>query len=188
MRAVLSSAAIVSFLAAVVACGSSSTPVPSTSAPPSGGAPTATETLSTNSPQPSATLAIDSATLSALQLNRTKWEGAGIENYEYQEKIDCFCTLYHPPLTIVVHGGELYSMTNSTGVAMTPGTWYDRYGSWATVEGLFQQIEKEATTDYRSVSVPYDPNDGFPTSFSADTFAASDALRVVTISNFRVLE
>lgn len=97
--------------------------------------------------------------LAELDLNRAKWDSAGIENYRYNYTIACYCGYQGLPITMVVRDGELESMTNSDGVLLTPGYPYDLFYRHSSMELVFQAVEDDIRHAF-GVVVTYDAEYG----------------------------
>jgi hypothetical protein len=122
-----------------------------------------------------------------LQTNRTKWRAAGIKNYQFQFTISCLCYFSHQPITMVVHDGELVSVTDTAGASYTPGPIYDAFFRYATVDLMFQEIERTAGEQYEVVGASYDAQYGFPAEIYENSAGHSDGQSNVVISGFEVL-
>jgi Family of unknown function (DUF6174) len=89
---------------------------------------------------------------------------------------------------MVVHDNELVSMTDTTGAAYTPGSVYNAYFRYATVDLMFQEIEKAAGEQYEVVGATYDADFGFPVEIYENFTGASDGQSNVVISGFEILQ
>lgn len=124
--------------------------------------------------------------LTDLELNRTKWNNAGLEDYQYGFVYRCFGCFGDAVFTVVVQDGELYSLTAPPDVALGPGTEY-LYDQVSTVPLLFELAEK-TIREYGGARVSYDASYGFPTEVGAAyTAPAPDTGFYTATSNFEAL-
>lgn len=193
MTARLGPAVLVSLALAVCACGSENNPsvTPSETAETFSAVPSAQLTTSAptaaSTPRPATLHTADPDPLPTLQTNMAKWNASGVKNYRYRFTISCLCYFSHLPITMVVHDNELVSMTDTTGAAYTPGPVYDVYFRYATVDLMFQEIEKAAGEQYQLVGANYDAEFGFPVEIYENSTVASDGQSNVVISGFERL-
>jgi len=115
-----------------------------------------------------------------LNANRTKWENANIDNYQFEFSVSCFCldetTL---PRLVLVEGNQVASQTiieGNIGLPLdTPNT--------ETITSLFNRIAlEESRAD--AISVEYDAQLGYPTKIDVDiNEQVADDEYTLTVSN-----
>lgn len=107
---------------------------------------------------------------SDLSSNRTKWENAGINAYTFQLHIGCFCVFTdRMPLTIEVRDGAVTSMTYSDGTPVAADDpLMEYFQRFATIDGLFDELQNGEAATADSVEVSYDATYGFPTQVYVD--------------------
>lgn len=97
---------------------------------------------------------------SEFEVNRARWEAAGLESYEFDYQLGCECTdESRRPVHIVVQAGSVIEARH-----LEDGTPADLalFGD-ITVENQFARIEKALLTGTQTVVVMYDPELGYPT-------------------------
>jgi hypothetical protein len=123
----------------------------------------------------------------ALAAAEARWESERPANYAFELRRSCFC----PPEyvqwhRVEVHGEAITGLTNVETGAPVPA---DRWGEWATVDGLFAQIRGFLTSAvFGRIEGDYHPDLGFPTSI--DLIAregVADAGMTITIRSFGAL-
>ena len=121
--------------------------------------------------------------------NKEKWQEQGISHYRYNLHISCFCVFVeNMPLVIEVQDGKVVSMEFQNGAEIDPALRQDLFDKYATIEGLFTEVEAALNGAAENVVVKYDPTYGFPTEVTIDVSqqVADDEL-YLTISNFEEL-
>jgi hypothetical protein len=119
-------------------------------------------------------------TLEELNANRTKWESANIDNYQFDFSISCFCLddVTRPRL-VVVNANQVTSQTIKANNAALP---LDTVNS-ETIAGLFDRIALEESRA-ESLSVDYHPELGYPTRIQVDGNAQmADDEYTIEVSN-----
>ena len=126
---------------------------------------------------------------SEIEQNKEKWQDHGISHYRYNLHISCFCIFVeNMPLVIEVQDGEVVSMEFHNGAEIDPALRQDLFDKYATIDGLFAELEAGLNGGADNVVVTYDPTYGFPTEVTIDfeEQAADDEL-YLTLSNFEEL-
>jgi len=92
------------------------------------------------------------------------------------------------PLVIEVQDGKVVSMEFQNGAEIDPALRQDLFDKYATIDGLFTEVEAGLNGGAENVVVKYDPTNGFPTEVTIDVSqqVADDEL-YLTISNFEEL-
>jgi hypothetical protein len=100
-----------------------------------------------------------------LQRNLALWRGQGLTSYRFQYQHRCFCPpAVTDPVSIVVRGGEVVSVTSvATGQAVPA----DRFEQYLTVDALFA-LAQQALDEAASVTIGYDPAYGYPARVDVD--------------------
>lgn len=127
---------------------------------------------------------------SEIEQNKEKWQNANISHYRYNLHISCFCIFVeNMPLVIEVQDGEVVSMEFHNGAELDPQLRQDLFDKYATIDGLFAELEAGLNGGADNVVVKYDPTYGFPTEVTLDfeEQAADDEL-YLTLSNFEELQ
>jgi hypothetical protein len=126
---------------------------------------------------------------SEIEQNKEKWQNANISHYRYQLHISCFCVFVeNMPLVIEVQDGEVVSMEFHNGAELDPQIRQDLFDKYATIDGLFAELEAGLNGAADEVTVKYDPTYGFPTEATIDVIKeATDDELYLTISNFEEL-
>ena len=119
-----------------------------------------------------------------LEINRAKWASQNITHYRFDLELICYCP--YTFATIEVQDGQIVSMVNSNGTALTQGSSeFVVFQNVGTVENLFDRIQKKLVEAY--VTIPtYDSKYGFPTSIRFDQLGLHSDI-TYTITNFEVL-
>lgn len=119
---------------------------------------------------------------------RQKWQEADISHYRFNLFIGCFCIFTQDmPLIIEVQNGEVVSMQYQSGNEID-ATNLEFFQSYATIDRIFDELEKNLGGEADEVTVTYDETYGFPTEVSIDFIqeAADDEL-YLTLSEFEAL-
>jgi len=118
--------------------------------------------------------------LDDLNANRTKWESANIDNYQFEYQISCFCTEETIlPRLVLVESSQVTSQTIIEGNIALPLD--DAYTE--SIDSLYQLISLEESRA-ESLSVKYDPELGYPTEIKVDiNEQTADDEYTLTISN-----
>ena len=117
---------------------------------------------------------------SEVSRNHQKWNDANIQHYRFELSIGCFCPFRDQmPITVEVLNGKVVSMTGKDGKlveATDPN--YEYFASYATIDLLFSELEKDLGGKADEVTVTYDPTYGFPATVTIDFIknAADDEL------------
>lgn len=119
---------------------------------------------------------------------RQKWQQADVSHYRFNLNLSCFCAFAQDmPLVIEVQDGEVVSMEYQSGneIDATSLEFFQRY---ATIERIFEELEKALGGGADAVTVTYDESYGFPIQADIDfvELAIDDEL-YLTISGFEVL-
>lgn len=119
----------------------------------------------------------------AFQRARATWDRAAPRDYRYTVERICFCTPdYRGPVTVTVRGGVPVSVTGEGG-----GT-AEQFGTMATIPLLFDAIGRELAGTPAELHAEYDPQRGYPTSFSVDpSRQIADDERGFRVTGFQVL-
>jgi hypothetical protein len=119
---------------------------------------------------------------------RQKWQEASISHYRFNLNLSCFCAFAeNMPLVLEVQEGEVVSMEYQNGneIEVTNLEFFQQY---ATIERIFEQLEKALGGEADEVTVTYDETYGFPTQADIDFVEqAIDDELYLTISDFEVL-
>ncbi|MDY6976770.1 MAG: DUF6174 domain-containing protein [Pseudomonadota bacterium] len=118
--------------------------------------------------------------LDDLNANRAKWEGANIDNYQFEYQISCFCTeeTTLPRLVLVEDGQVAYQTIIEGNVALPRDD-----ATTESIDSLFQLIALEESRA-ESLTVKYDPELGYPTEIKVDiNEQTADDEYTLTISN-----
>jgi len=128
---------------------------------------------------------------SELEYNRLNWEGAGISHYRFELNLSCFCAFRDQmPLTVEVQDGEVVSVTDATGTAVSADDPnYQYFVELATIDRLFAELESvTGSAGAGEVIVKYDSTYGYPTEASIDYIKeAIDDELYVSVSGFEQL-
>jgi hypothetical protein len=96
---------------------------------------------------------------------RRRWRAAGVEDYTFVLRRNCFCGGGVEPVRIVVRDGVAVSYTVvATGQPLNP-EWQEWH---PTVEGLFDFLEDALDRDADRIDVQYDGGRGYPISIFVD--------------------
>jgi hypothetical protein len=122
---------------------------------------------------------------------RQQWEDAGISHYRFQLHLSCFCVFVDQmPLTVEVQDGEVVSITDVNGAAVSPGDVnHELFVQYGTIDRIFDKIEAaQADPEAGEVTVTYDPTLGIPADAAIDyvELAADDEM-YVSVSGFEAL-
>jgi len=116
------------------------------------------------------------------------WQDAKISHYRFNVFVSCFCVFNEDmPLIIEVKDGEVVSMEFKSGKEIDAAN-LEYFQRFATVDKLFDEIEKDQNGEADKVTVEYDATYGFPTRIDIDFIeqAVDDEL-YLTISEFQAL-
>ena len=119
---------------------------------------------------------------------RETWQDAKISHYRFNVFVSCFCVFNEDmPLIIEVKDGEVVSMEFKSGKEIDAAN-LEYFQRFATVDKLFEEIEKDQNGEADKVTVEYDATYGFPTKIDIDFIeqAVDDEL-YLTISNFEAI-
>ena len=96
--------------------------------------------------------------------HRSRWDAAGIVDYEYMFRRACECTgSVTRPMRVEVRGGSVAGATyRDTGESATNATGYP------TVDDLFDLIDDAIDRGAQGLTVAYDGSLGYPTEISID--------------------
>jgi hypothetical protein len=125
---------------------------------------------------------------SEIEKNKEKWQDANISHYRYQLFLSCFCAFNEDmPLIIEVQDGEVVSMEFQSGNEIDPSL-LELFDKYATIDGIFSELEADINGAADKVIVEYDPTYGFPTKADIDFVEeAIDDELYLTLSNFEQL-
>lgn len=106
---------------------------------------------------------------SELERRRQQWERQGIDSYEYELNIACFCP-YFGPVQITVRADTVAALAFDPPPDLPPPTeaqsaFYDR-----TVDDLFDVIERAFRQGADDLEVEYHDALGYPTRISIDYY------------------
>lgn len=119
---------------------------------------------------------------------REKWQEAAISHYRFELNYGCFCAFSADmPLIIEVQDGEVVSMEYASGKEIDPAS-LELFQPYATIDGIFAELEKALNGGAENVTVTYDETYGYPTQATIDfNQQMADEEIYLTISNFEVL-
>ncbi len=119
-----------------------------------------------------------------LAAHRQAWADAGLDDYTYSFKQDCFCVLEQvQPVTIEVRDGRIARVVSAESGEDITGNTNLR---WYTVSELFGLIEEAGMNGWEPLIVEYDAELGYPTRIEIGSLAA-DAGVIYTASGLRPL-
>ena len=130
------------------------------------------------------------STASEYDQNLKKWQDADVAHYQFDLFIGCFCPFRDMmPLTIEVLNGEVVSITQQDGTAVTENDpSYTYFVEVATVDRLFEELNSSLNGGADEVLVTYDATYGFPMTISIDQIKeAIDDEIAYQVANFEVL-
>ena len=130
------------------------------------------------------------STASEYDQNLKKWQDADVAHYQFDLFIGCFCPFRDMmPLTIEVLNGEVVSITQQDGTAVTENDpSYTYFVEVATVDRLFEELNSSLNGGADEVLVTYDATYGFPVTISIDQIKeAIDDEIAYQVANFEVL-
>ena len=130
------------------------------------------------------------STASEYDQNLKKWQDADVAHYQFDLFIGCFCPFRDMmPLTIEVQNGEVVSITQQDGTAVTENDpSYTYFVEVATVDRLFEELNSSLNGGADEVLVTYDATYGFPVTISIDQIKeAIDDEIAYQVANFEVL-
>ena len=116
----------------------------------------------------------------AVENRREQWLAQAPAHYQVDQDISCFCV---PPraVRVEVRDNQVVAVTNrETGAAVPHEIW----GSFYSVQGLFDLIEDARKLNAEKLEVTYHPTDHYPTSITIDyrTQAADDELWIKVLA------
>jgi hypothetical protein len=125
---------------------------------------------------------------SPLTSDHAKWEEQNARHYRFDLSIGCFCPFFEEmPLSIEVRDGKAVSIKTNQGEDASPANM-EIYVQYASVEKLFQTIERAQNGDADEILVEYDPTYGYPTQISIDYIkSALDDEMYFTVTNLEML-
>jgi hypothetical protein len=105
--------------------------------------------------------AFDSGEERELAQAESRWDGAGLLDYQVEARLGCFCQAALPVFTrLEVRAGQV---VGAEPLAPSPGFDDIPLEAWPTVPEVFQLIEGAShQSDYTGIEVEYDPTLGFP--------------------------
>jgi hypothetical protein len=107
---------------------------------------------------------LDGSVSADLKRARTRWAAAGLQNYSFVSRSDCFCpTEFLGPLTVVVRNGAVTAITSTASGEPRPLTYRQ------PIDSLFPFIERQAAELPARLRVTYNPTLGFPTEIAYGT-------------------
>jgi hypothetical protein len=122
--------------------------------------------------------------------NQQKWQDANISHYRFQLNVGCFCTYRaQMPVTVEVQDGKVVSMTTVDGQAVAETDPLTEFVlKYATIDGIFAELNSEDVKNADQVTVTYDPTYGFPVDASIDfSQDMADEELYLNVSNFEML-
>ena len=125
-----------------------------------------------------------------LERNQEKWQDANITHYRFELNIGCFCPFRSQmPLTVEVQDGEVVSMTDVNGEAITTTDPMNEFiQKYATIDRIFSELDSDSVREADKVTVTYDPTYGYPTEISIDYIElAMDDELYISVSAFEPL-
>ena len=78
----------------------------------------------------------DAVTLESLEAQVDAWEAEGIDSYQWQVRLACFCPV-HEPVDVVVEDGAVVSAVRIDGTSIEPDDLANRF---LTVDQLFAEM------------------------------------------------
>lgn len=119
---------------------------------------------------------------------RQKWQEADVSHYRFNLNLSCFCAFAeNMPLIIEVRDGEVVSMEYQNGNEIE-NTNLEFFQQYATIERIFEELEKALGGEADQVTITYDETYGFPTQADIDFVEqAIDDELYLTISDFEAL-
>ena len=123
---------------------------------------------------------VGSGQLSELKQRRAAWVARGINDYQFQLRISCFCIPdFTRPVLIEVRGGAVARVWDlETARPVTT------VSSYPTITTLFDRAVAERSREGGYVSVAYDATYGFPARIEIGTLA-NDAGTLYLLGGFR---
>ena len=106
--------------------------------------------------------AFDSGEERELEQARTRWNGAGFQDYRVEVRLGCFCQAALQDFSrLTVQAGQVVAVDPLTP---TPGAEDIPLDAWPTVPEVFELIESASRqSEYTEVEAQYDPILGYPT-------------------------
>jgi hypothetical protein len=119
---------------------------------------------------------------------RQKWQEADVSHYRFHLNLSCFCAFAeNMPLVIEVQDGEVVSMGYQNGNEIEDVN-LEFFQQYATLERIFEELEKALDGEADQVTVTYHEPNGNPTPADIDFVEqANDDELSITISYFEVL-
>lgn len=122
--------------------------------------------------------------------NQSKWQDAGVSHYRFDLTVVCFCPFVERmPLSVEVRDGEIVSMTDAGGEAVsTTDPMVEYVLKYATIDRLFSELESDPVREADGLTVTYDSAYGFPSEIDIDfiELAIDDELHI-SVSAFEPL-
>lgn len=117
-----------------------------------------------------------------------QWNEADVSHYRFHLNLSCFCAFAeNMPLVFEVQDGEVVSMEYQSGNEID-ATNLEFFQQYATIDKIFEKLEKAVGGEADQVTVTYDETYGFPTQADIDFVEqAIDDELYLTISNFEIL-
>lgn len=116
-----------------------------------------------------------------LQVNRSRWQAAGIVDYTYQVDRGCFCG-FAGPHEIQVRDGLIVAVIDLRDGSAVEAQFFDFFD---TVEDLFDIIERAIANQAAVLEVDYHVQLGYPTRIELDgALNVADDELTVTVSRF----
>jgi hypothetical protein len=124
---------------------------------------------------------------SELDSHRATWNSFAGESKNYDMTLEriCFCPeSYRGPFSIRVRNGEVQSATYLSETMMSSSVNPDLLQGLLTVDGVFDEIQKDLDRNYLEIRVTYDETTGHPGSFYSNmSRMVADGDRTYKISN-----
>ena len=127
---------------------------------------------------------------SELSLNQNKWQDANADHYRFELTVGCFCPFRSQmPLTVEVQNGEVVSMIDVNGEAVSPTDPMSEFIlKYATIDRIFSELESDSVQEADKLTVTYDPTYGYPADVSIDFIErAMDDELYLTVSALELL-
>ncbi len=125
-----------------------------------------------------------------LSRNRSKWRDANVSHYRFDLAVACFCLFVEKmPLTVEVQNGEIVSMTDAGGEAVsTADPMAEFVLKYTTIDRLFSELDSDSVREADKLTVTYDSTYGFPSQIDIDfiELAIDDELSI-SVSAFEPL-
>jgi hypothetical protein len=121
---------------------------------------------------------------------RALWESQGITSYRFAVSRNCFC-LVRGPVVIEVRDGKMVSIVDvETGKSVVDGfALSEIFAEAATIDLLFERIERAEAEGAALVRVSFDEMYGYPTEIYIDeSELMADEEIGYTVSEFEILQ